>query len=110
MTAGGRADLERVIADGALTVPFLQALAFIDVGETAGRQALAQGRLPFRVIRATPKSLRVPVCDLAALLLTPNDSEAEPATGSALATDNGSVERTRSDDDGDTPRRPLRSA
>jgi hypothetical protein len=58
----------RNLVESEVTVPFLIGLEAIGMGETAGRQALRRGELPFRVFRMG-KVLRVPTCDLRELLL-----------------------------------------
>jgi hypothetical protein len=59
-------ELQQII-EANVTVPLLTAFDAIDVSETAGRKAHKRGELPFRVIEVG-KALRVPSCDLAALL------------------------------------------
>lgn len=77
------AELRR-LCEQELTVPLLVALDAIDMSETKGRKAERAGDLPFPVMRVG-KVLRVATRDLAALLLTPDSSEAGSATDPAVA-------------------------
>ena len=73
------------LLSSSLTQPFLVALDAIGVCETTGRKAYARGDLPFRVIRVG-NALRVPSCDLEALLLTPVMDEAGAPTPAYVTT------------------------